>query len=154
VAVDPWFLVHSAPDLARIVRTAREVNDGKVAYTVGRCVQAIERSTGALVACLGLAFKANVDDLRESPALQVVVELSKLYGERIRVVEPNSSELPNELAGLGVNRIDLETALETCGVLLLLVDHDEFRTLSPSELGSATVYDTRGVWRPSGYEGV
>lgn len=153
VAVDPWFLVHSAPDLARIVRTAREVNDGKVGYTVGRCVELIERSDNALVACLGLAFKANVDDLRESPALEVAVELSRRLGNRIRIVEPNIDTLPRELAELGAEKIDLETALASCGVLLLLVDHDDFKMLSSSELGSAIVYDTRGVWKPSGYDG-
>jgi UDP-N-acetyl-D-mannosaminuronic acid dehydrogenase len=148
VAVDPWFLVHSAPDLARIIRTAREINDEKVDYTVDKCVQAIKGSDSAPVACLGLAFKANVDDLRESPALEVAVKLAKLYGSRIRVVEPNINNLPSQLGELGVEMIDLETALRTCGVLLLLVDHDEFKMLSPSELETAIVYDTRGIWRP------
>ena len=153
VAVDPWFLVHSAPDLARIVRIAREVNDGKVGYTVGRCVELIERNSGALVACLGLAFKANVDDLRESPALEVAIDLCRHFGKRIKIVEPHIDKLPRELAELGAEKLDLETALASCGVFLLLVDHDDFRMLSASELGSAVVYDTRGVWRPSGHDG-
>jgi UDP-N-acetyl-D-mannosaminuronic acid dehydrogenase len=152
VAVDPWFLVHSAPDLARIVRTAREVNDAKASYTVGKCVQTIERSGGGLIACLGIAFKANVDDLRESPALQVAAELSSLYESRLRIVEPNIKELPQVLAKCGVELIDLDTALATCSVVLLLVDHDEFKMLSISELASVIVYDTRGIWQTNKHE--
>jgi len=150
VAVDPWFLVHSAPDLARVVRVAREVNDGKVGYTVAKCAELIERSDNSFVACLGLAFKANVDDLRESPALEVAMQLSRRFGSRIRVVEPNIEKLPSELAELGAEMIDLDTALASCGVVLLLVDHDDFKALSSSELGSAIVYDSRGLWATSG----
>jgi UDP-N-acetyl-D-mannosaminuronic acid dehydrogenase len=150
IAVDPWFLVDSAPDLTRIIRTAREVNDGKVHHTVSRCVELIERSDHTLVACLGLAFKANVDDLRESPALNVAVELARRFGKRIRIVEPNIEVLPRELADLGAAKIDLEAALATCGVLILLVDHNDFKMISSQELGSALIYDTRGVWNKGG----
>jgi UDP-N-acetyl-D-mannosaminuronic acid dehydrogenase len=154
VAVDPWFLVDSAPDLARIVRTAREVNDRKVGYTISKCVELIERSGNALVACLGLTFKANVDDLRESPALAVAIALAKRFGNRIKIVEPNIEALPNELTEFGALQIDLEEALEGCGVLIVLVDHENFKMLSSSELGSALIYDTRGIWNKSAYDAV
>jgi UDP-N-acetyl-D-mannosaminuronic acid dehydrogenase len=147
IAVDPWFLVDSAPDLARIIRTARQVNDGKIDYTTSRCVELIERSDNTLVACLGIAFKANVDDLRESPALTVAVQLARRFGSRIKIVEPNIETLPRGLAELGAAKIDLETALATCGILILLVDHDDFTMLSPSDYGSSVIYDTRGVWK-------
>jgi UDP-N-acetyl-D-mannosaminuronic acid dehydrogenase len=149
IAIDPWFIVHSAPDLARIIRTAREVNDGKIHYTVSKCARLIDRHSNANVACLGLAFKANIDDLRESPALEVAVELAKRYGPRIKIVEPHIEELPRDLAETGAELVDLDSALADCGLLLLLVDHDDFKMVSPSERESAVVYDTRGIWRKS-----
>jgi UDP-N-acetyl-D-mannosaminuronic acid dehydrogenase len=149
IAVDPWFIVHSAPDLARVIRAAREVNDSKAVYTVNRCIELINGRSNADIACLGLAFKANIDDLRESPALEVALELAKRYGHRVKVVEPNIDELPHELAENGAELIDLETALERCGLLVLLVDHDEFKLVSAQERNSTFVYDTRGIWAPS-----
>jgi UDP-N-acetyl-D-mannosaminuronic acid dehydrogenase len=149
IAIDPWFIVHSAPDLARVIRTAREVNDSKAVYTVNRCIELIDSRSNADVACLGLAFKSNIDDLRESPALEVAHKLAERYGHRIKIVEPNIEELPQELAETGAELIDLETALERCGLLVLLVDHDEFKLVSAQERNSAYVYDTRGIWAPS-----
>ena len=149
IAVDPWFIVHSAPDLSRVIRAAREVNDSKTTYTVNRCIEMIDGRSNADIACLGLAFKANIDDLRESPALEVALELAKRYGHRVKIVEPNIEELPHELAEAGAELFDLETALERCGLLVLLVDHDEFRLVSAQESNSTFVYDTRGIWTPS-----
>jgi UDP-N-acetyl-D-mannosaminuronic acid dehydrogenase len=149
IAVDPWFIVHSAPDIARVIRTAREVNDSKAVYTVNRCIELIDSRSNADVACLGLAFKANIDDLRESPALEVAHKLAERYGSRVKIVEPNIEELPHELAEAGAELIDLETALESCGLLVLLVDHDEFKLVSAQERSAAYVYDTRGTWAQS-----
>lgn len=149
IAVDPWFIVHSAPDLARVIRAAREVNDSKIGYTVERCVELIDSRSNADIACLGLAFKANIDDLRESPALEVAHELAKRYGSRVKIVEPNIEELPPQLAETGAELIDLETALARCGLLVLLVDHDEFKLVSAQERSATFFYDTRGIWAPS-----
>jgi UDP-N-acetyl-D-mannosaminuronic acid dehydrogenase len=147
IAVDPWFIVHSAPDLARVIRCAREVNDSKIHFTIAKCIKLIEREGNSDVAILGLAFKANIDDLRESPALEVAIELATRCGSRIKIVEPNILTLPPVLSCRGAELIDLDSALSTCGVLLLLVDHDDFKMVSASERGAALVYDARGIWR-------
>ena len=146
IAVDPWFIVHSAPEQARMIRTAREVNDGKVDYTVARAEALIATLPNAPIACLGLAFKANIDDFRESPALHVAEALAKRHGPLVRIVEPYTRTLPESLADTGATLIDIDTALETCPILIVLVDHDVFKAIPLAERADTRVYDTRGIW--------
>jgi UDP-N-acetyl-D-mannosaminuronic acid dehydrogenase len=147
IAVDPWFIVESAPELARLIKTSREVNDSKIAWTVARATDLIEEHPYANVACCGLAFKANVDDLRESPALEVAHQLASRYGARIKVVEPYIRELPQEIAGLGAELTDLDEAIKTCEIALVLVDHDHFKMIPLAERRHLAVIDTRGIWQ-------
>lgn len=143
IAVDPWFIVHSAKGLAPLIKTAREVNDSKPMYVVGQV--AALANPGSKIACLGLAYKANTDDLRESPAIDVVEELA-LAGYDLLAVEPNVTELPLSLQNKGVQQVDLEAALEQADVVVLLVDHREFKELEAGRLEGKRVYDTRGAW--------
>ncbi|WP_416405332.1 UDP-N-acetyl-D-mannosamine dehydrogenase [Arthrobacter sp. LFS091] len=150
IAVDPWFIVAAAPDDAQLIRTARNVNDAKPLWVVEQ-VAAHVNSLGkddVKIAALGLSFKANIDDLRESPAVEIVSNLAgRAAGHHIVVVEPHVSELPSKLADIdNVTLVDLEHAVEQADVVLLLVDHDVFKDLSPSDLGHDRVIDTRGMW--------
>lgn len=147
IAVDPWFIVHGAPELTPLIRTARGVNDNKIHHVIGRAEALIAANPAARVACLGLAFKANIDDFRESPARLVAATLARKFGQRITVVEPYAAELPREFAGTGASLIDLDTALEQADILLVLVDHDQFRAVPLAERAGKLVYDTRGIWR-------
>jgi UDP-N-acetyl-D-mannosaminuronic acid dehydrogenase len=146
IAVDPWFIVHGDPKNARIIRTAREVNDAKTHYVVERASTLIDEYPTSEIACLGLAFKANIDDFRESPAVRVATRLARRYGRRIKLVEPHIRDLPMEFAGTGAELIDLDAALERCGVLIVLVDHDMFKSVPADERLGKAVYDTRGIW--------
>jgi UDP-N-acetyl-D-mannosaminuronic acid dehydrogenase len=147
IAVDPWFIVHSAPELANVIRTARETNDKKAQHTIDAATNLIDDRPYAQVACFGLAFKANVDDLRESPALEVAVALAQKYGERIKIVEPYINALPESLAATGAELVSLDRGLAICEIGLVLVDHDEFRTISTGSRRHMAVLDTRGIWR-------
>jgi UDP-N-acetyl-D-mannosaminuronic acid dehydrogenase len=146
IAVDPWFLVHSNPDHTPLIRTARQVNDGKVDYAIARAEALIAQCPGAPIACLGLAFKANIDDFRESPALKVAQALATRHGGRVRIVEPYARTLPPELAATGAALIDIDTAIETCPIFIVLVDHDLFKSVPLDERIGKLVYDTRGIW--------
>ena len=146
IAVDPWFIVHGDPENARIIRTAREVNDGKTDHVVAKASDMIDQFAGEDIACLGLAFKANIDDFRESPARFVASRLARKFGNRMSVVEPYADELPLEFTDSGVTHIDVDEALETCDILIVLVDHDVFRVVPLAERADKLVYDTRGIW--------
>jgi UDP-N-acetyl-D-mannosaminuronic acid dehydrogenase len=147
IAVDPWFLVHSAPDLSPLIRTAREVNDSKADYIYQKAHSLLEANPNERVACLGITFKANIDDLRESPSLEIAERLAGKFGRRVSIVEPNAAQLPCSLTNSGAQKVTLEDALASCGILLLLVDHDEFRKVSRVKLAGKTTIDTRGIWR-------
>lgn len=146
IAVDPWFIVSAAPEQTPLIRTARLVNDHKIHHVIARATALIEANPGVPVACLGLAFKANIDDFRESPARLVAATLARKYGARIRIVEPYAAQLPREFEGTGASPIDLDAALEDCGVLIVLVDHDLFKSVPLAERARHAVYDTRGIW--------
>ena len=146
IAVDPWFLVAADPANTPLIRTAREVNDGKTNHVIAQASALIDAIPGAPVACLGLAFKANIDDFRESPALKVTQALSRRYGSRIRVVEPYAEALPPSLAATGAALVDIDTAIADCPVMIVLVDHDVFTSIPLEERGDKVVLDTRGIW--------
>ncbi|MCT8002785.1 UDP-N-acetyl-D-mannosamine dehydrogenase [Sphingomonas sanguinis] len=151
IAVDPWFLVAADPVNTPLIRTAREVNDGKTDHVIARATAMIEaQSPDRPVACLGLAFKANIDDFRESPALKVAAALARRFGERLRIVEPYATSLPRAFDGTGASLIDIDTALETCEAMVVLVDHDLFRSIPLEERRGKIVLDTRGLWPDQG----
>lgn len=136
IAVDPWFIVNKTPDLARMVRTAREVNDHKPEWVVEK----IEQQVAALgdlgrkpkVALLGLAFKPNIDDLRESPAVQIAQKLGENSAIELLLVEPNIHELPSKLSSGTL--ISLEDAIAQADVVAELVKHNEFANLEINQL--------------------
>ena len=129
------------------MRTSREVNNDKTAQVIKRAEALIDDNPNANVACCGLAFKANVDDLRESPALEIALHLAHKYGSRLKVVEPNLRQLPLEIAKFGVEFMNIDDAVKSCEIALLLVDHDEFKMVPLAERRHLDVIDTRGIWQ-------
>ncbi|SHE62562.1 UDP-N-acetyl-D-mannosaminuronic acid dehydrogenase [Ruegeria intermedia] len=135
IAVDPWFIVSSSPDEARLIRTAREVNDGKPEWVLDKVRAAIsahlmenseKTAADVTLAIYGLAFKPDIDDLRESPALRIVQQLSKQQCGRILAIEPNIETLPASLAG--VELVSVAEAHRRADIHLYLVGHKQFRT--------------------------
>jgi len=147
IAVDPWFIVDSAPEQTRLIRTAREVNDTKPSYVVERVRQRADRFKNPVIACFGLSYKADIDDLRESPALSITATLADAGIGEILIVEPNIQELPEALKVNGARLVDLPEALAIADIVVGLVDHREFVRLSYSDLSEKIVIDARGMWQ-------
>lgn len=149
IAVDPWFIISSAPEEAKLIRQSREINDNKPQFVIGQVSDALASSPNAAIALLGISFKADIDDLRESPALQISSELIKDYpSNEFFIVEPNISELPLSLReSNNVTLKGLEKALEKAEIIVLLVDHKEFVQADRYSLRNKQIIDTRGLWR-------
>lgn len=146
IAVDPWFIVSSAPDTAKLIRQAREVNDSKPHYVLNQILEAVEQFKKPVVACLGIAFKADIDDLRESPALDITKMLAEKNNAKVLVVEPNITKLPESLSKLGVELVSLEEALAQSNTLAVLVDHKEFKAIPPELVAKKIIVDSRGIF--------
>ncbi|MGR5318947.1 UDP-N-acetyl-D-mannosamine dehydrogenase [Vibrio sp. DNB22_19_1] len=145
IAVDPWFIVDSCPDEAKIIRQARLTNDAKPHYVIDQIEKAADEFKRPIIACLGLAFKADIDDLRESPALQIVEELAAKNIGQVFAVEPNVHSLPEKLVHAGVEQMTLETALERANIVVVLVDHKQFKATDKTQFATKVVIDTRGI---------
>jgi UDP-N-acetyl-D-mannosaminuronic acid dehydrogenase len=146
IAVDPWFIVDAAPDLTPLMQAARGVNDGKPRWVVEKVTALSAQFKTPVIACLGLAFKADVDDLRESPALHIVEALTAVPGAVLLVDEPYVTELPSSLRRPNVRKVSAEEAVQGANIVLLLVNHRRYAALDRSLLLTKAVVDTRGIW--------
>jgi UDP-N-acetyl-D-mannosaminuronic acid dehydrogenase len=153
IAVDPWFIVSQSPDEARLIRSAREVNDSKPNWVIEKVKDALTAHLLAnpttcvrdiTIACFGLAFKQNIDDLRESPAVSITNTLAKLNTAQIWAVEPNIALAPKSLHESVVLK-DVETACNDADIILILVDHREFLEIKWNQIKCQTIVDTKGV---------
>lgn len=148
IAIDPWFIVSSAPEEARLIRTAREVNDGKPSYVVDKVKEMSARFREPRVCCLGLSYKPNIDDLRESPAIEVVKRLvSESVVNELMVVEPYINQLPKSLDDLGnVKLVSLDMGLHEADIIVMLVNHKEFKKIKGNIVKEKVLLDTVGVF--------
>ncbi|EIC83551.1 UDP-N-acetyl-D-mannosamine dehydrogenase [Serratia sp. M24T3] len=154
IAVDPWFIVSQHPDLARLIHTARVVNDGKPFWVVDKVKTAVadclaatgKRASEINIACFGLAFKPDIDDLRESPAVHVTQLIADWHAGETWVVEPHVEHLPTALANKASLK-SLDSALQHADVVVMLVDHSAFKQIPGQLITQNWVVDTKGVWR-------
>ena len=155
IAVDPWFIVSSAPEEARLIEMARQVNDAKPGWVVKKVHEAVteflhenpdKQERDVSIACFGLTFKADIDDLRESPALHIVEEIAKKHRGPVLVVEPNIQSLPKNLLSTVQLMDNHEVVLIEADVIVMLVDHKPFKAITPMFKKRHRIIDTRGIW--------
>ena len=147
IAVDPWFIVDSAPDKALLIRQAREINDGKPGYVLQTVLAKADKFKKPTIACFGLSFKADIDDLRESPAMDIVRRLIDADVAELLIVEPNIDKLPEEFeVRENVQKTSVEVALQRADIVVGLVDHKELKDIDRQKLQDKIVIDTRGIW--------
>lgn len=146
IAVDPWFIISESKQ-AHLMKTARLVNNHKPEFIIEKVKAASAAVENAKIACLGLAYKKDIDDLRESPAVEIVHHLAEQNFD-LTVVEPHVEELPTLLkqhVHIQLNN-DLEKVIEQSDVILLLVDHTVFSTLKTLDLSKKKIIDACGVF--------
>jgi UDP-N-acetyl-D-mannosaminuronic acid dehydrogenase len=150
IAVDPWFIVSKTPEEAQLIHTARKVNDAKPEWVINKVKLAIADFLQAnptktvkdvTVACYGLAFKPDIDDLRESPALNITKKIAALHSGSVIAIEPNINKLPSRISAFSLST--LENAKQNADIHLLLVDHKEFKNQA---IKSEYLIDTKGIW--------
>jgi UDP-N-acetyl-D-mannosaminuronic acid dehydrogenase len=138
IAVDPWFIVSSAPKEARLIEMARQVNDAKPEWVVNKVKQAVtaflhenpnKREHDVSIACLGLTFKADIDDLRESPALEITKKIAEMHAGPVLVVEPCINTLPKELNNI-IQVMTLREVMKEADILIKLVAHKQFKEIN------------------------
>jgi len=150
IAVDPWFIVSKTPDQAKLIHTARLVNDSKPEWVINKVKLALadflqenltKTAKDVTIACYGLAFKADIDDLRESPALRITKQIAAMHAGRIQAVEPNIDSLPNSVTN--VELVTMATALSSADIHVMLVDHAQFKS---EKIVQGLIVDAKGIW--------
>lgn len=151
IAIDPWFIVNQHPENTTLLQAARAVNDSKSQWVLQKIHEAVaahqaEQGSDPSIACLGITFKANVDDVRESPALEIVANLAEKYPNQVLVVEPNLKTLPTTLQKNLIHHVSQDQASQEADLLVLLVDHKEFKKPPIHLHKKQTVLDFKGLW--------
>jgi len=150
IAVDPWFIVSSAPDEAKLISTARKVNNSKPKWVVEKVKIAIADFLQSnpqmgvkdvVIACYGLSFKPDIDDLRESPSMSIAQNIAEFHKGKVLGVEPNINELH---ASQNIELVSFDVAATQAHIAVLLVDHKEFRASGAPDI--AIILDAKGIW--------
>jgi UDP-N-acetyl-D-mannosaminuronic acid dehydrogenase len=153
IAVDPWFILEKNPSEAKIISLSRKINDGMPEYVVGQIKRLVEKIDKPKISILGVAYKGNIDDTRESPALKIIAELKK-FGINYSIYDPHVTKFKYKLSSL-------KDTLNNADCIVILTNHKEFEGLNPQEIikfvKNRILYDTlfsvdHNLWKANGFE--
>ena len=148
IPIDPWFIAHVAPEKANLIRTARGINDARPHLLAERILAAHREKPDSAIAFFGLSYKPDVDDFRESPAIEVVHQIAQSVLAPLYVVEPNITTLPPELQAFPhIVLTSASDALEKAQVVVALVNHTSFRTLDAAKFAGKAIFDDVRIWK-------
>lgn len=151
IAVDPWFIVDSIPEKSNLIRMARQVNLEKPQWVIRKVLEKAERFKNPIIACFGLTFKANIDDIRESPSIEIVKALADKKLGSILAVEPHIKNLPSSLScHKNIQLVSIEKACQEADIIVMLVNHEDFWDLDHNLLQEKIIIDTQGIWQKNG----
>ncbi|CAH6784680.1 UDP-N-acetyl-D-mannosamine dehydrogenase [Vibrio chagasii] len=148
IAVDPWFIVSKTPELAKLIKTARDVNDKKPEWVIDKVkialaeylqVNPTKTAQDVTIACYGLAFKPDIDDLRESPALDITKSIAAFHSGQVLAIEPNIESISHE----NIKLVTIDESLTKTNIHVMLVDHQQFKKI---KLNDDFIIDTKGIW--------
>jgi UDP-N-acetyl-D-mannosaminuronic acid dehydrogenase len=148
IAIDPWFIVNAAPNESKLIRAAREVNDFKPQYLIEK-IECLIKKGFSRIAFLGMSYKPNVDDFRESPSVGIIEAIARNgSADSIKIVEPYAQDLSmlNETVRNRVELCEIDKALNQSDVIVLLVDHEEFKSIAVNQLADKALIDSKGCW--------
>ncbi|MEZ8402375.1 UDP-N-acetyl-D-mannosamine dehydrogenase [Vibrio splendidus] len=149
IAVDPWFIVSKTPELAKLIKTARDVNDKKPEWVINKVkialaeflqINPIKTAKDVTIACYGLAFKPDIDDLRESPALDITKAIANFHTGKVLAIEPNIESIDHE----NIKLVTIDESLSKTDIHVMLVDHFQFKKI---KINDRFVIDTKGIWK-------
>lgn len=154
ISVDPWFIVEKNPELAILIRNAREINDSMPEFTYNLVLEQVKDIPNPKITVLGLTYKPDIDDIRESPAIEIVHMLEKNPNLRVSLCDPH-------VKGFGDKLLSLNAALEGSDCVLLAVNHKEFEAINPADIAhlvnNKIIVDTRNAlnceaWETNGFK--
>lgn len=143
IAVDPWFIVNSVPNLSKLMKTAREVNDFKRDWVIDKVISAVNKLKDPVIGCLGITYKANIDDIRESPSLYIVGKLVKM-NYKVLVCDPYAEK---KVSSRNLTFVSIDEIIENANIIVTLVEHKEFLGISKERVKDKIVIDIKGIFR-------
>jgi UDP-N-acetyl-D-mannosaminuronic acid dehydrogenase len=147
IPIDPWFIVSTFPEKARLIRMAREVNDAKTEYIFQQILDKAKNDEKYKIAILGISYKANVEDIRESPAIKIINKLINSDNLHLYITDPYVEKLPEELERIeSINFVSLEEAILLADIIVILTGHDQYKSLKDKIfLANKYIIDTTGI---------
>nr|BET44704.1 MAG: UDP-N-acetyl-D-mannosamine dehydrogenase [Candidatus Aschnera chinzeii] len=153
IAVDPWFIITKYQKIAKLIHTARNINNQKPLYVAKHIkmvfknykIKTNKAANKIIIACFGITYKADIDDIRESPSIKIIEKLTIWHKGPIYIIEPNIHNMPKSL-NKNCQLVSIDTAIKYADIIVFLVDHKEFKCINKDNISQQCIIDVKGIW--------